>query len=86
MIQSNGWKAYGVEASEIAAACGIGGSGYPLANTAMVGAYAKATGLVHLESVLEAIRNNFPDDGGKNIRAAKESYEQTRAWIEERRS
>lgn len=79
LAQPNGWTTFGVAASSIAASLGIGSPAFPVANTAMVGAFAKATGFFRLEAVLEAIEETFPKDGDKNIRAAKEAYEKTRS-------
>lgn len=50
----------------------------PITNTAMLGAVAKATGLVKLESVCEAIRSYFPPRlVEKNIEAARVAHERT---------
>lgn len=50
----------------------------PITNTAMLGAFAKATGLVRMESVKESIKNNFPPRlADPNIRAAELAYERT---------
>jgi len=52
--------------------------GTPITNTAMLGAFAKATKLVSLESVVKAIEGYF---GGKlaekNVAAVKAAYERT---------
>ncbi len=52
--------------------------GLPITNTAILGAVAKATGLVKLESVQEAIKEVFSGSlGEKNAKAAEEAYNNT---------
>ena len=54
--------------------------GVPITNTAVLGAFAKATGLVTLESLIEVIKRYFSSKlAKKNISAIKAAYEQTRA-------
>ena len=51
-------------------------AGLPVVNTAIVGAYAKATGEVKLSSVLKAIKQTWAGGAGeKNARAAELAYE-----------
>jgi pyruvate ferredoxin oxidoreductase gamma subunit len=53
--------------------------GRPIVNTVMLGAFAKATKLVSLKSLLEALGERF--EGGlrdKNVQAIKRAYEETR--------
>lgn len=50
--------------------------GLPIVNTALLGAFAGATGLIRLESVNKAIRERFPGKvGEKNIAAVKKAFE-----------
>jgi 2-oxoacid:acceptor oxidoreductase gamma subunit (pyruvate/2-ketoisovalerate family) len=50
----------------------------PITNTAMLGAVARATNLVRLESVCEAVRSYFPEKlADKNIQAIRVAYEKT---------
>ncbi|WP_456367299.1 pyruvate/ketoisovalerate ferredoxin oxidoreductase subunit gamma [Thermococcus sp.] len=52
--------------------------GLPITNTAILGAVAKATGLVNLESVQEAIKETFSGNlGEKNAKAAEEAFNKT---------
>ncbi len=52
--------------------------GAPFVNTPMLGAFAKATGEVSLDSILTAIKEKMPEKiAGKNIDAAKKVYEVT---------
>lgn len=53
--------------------------GRPIVNTAMLGAFIKATGIVPLESVKEAIKERFPAPlAEKNIKAIEECYNGTK--------
>lgn len=54
--------------------------GAPITNTAMLGAFARATGAVSLDSVVRAIQEYFPPRlVEKNVGAVKVAYERTRA-------
>jgi len=67
-------KVYMVHASKIATEV----LGKPIVNTAMLGAFAKATKLVSLESILEAIRERFSGElAEKNAKAIKRAYDET---------
>ncbi len=51
-------------------------AGLPVVNTTMLGAFAKATGLVKLETVQDVIREKWPGKAGeKNAIGAAEAYE-----------
>ena len=53
--------------------------GVPIVNSAMMGAFVRATGLVSLGSILEVIRERFKGDlGEKNARVASMAYEETK--------
>jgi len=58
--------------------------GRPLYNTPMLGAFVKASGLVKLESVLEAIKDRFAAMGeeivNKNKEAVKRAYEEVKPY------
>ena len=50
--------------------------GVPIVNTALLGAFAGATGQIRLESVSKAIRGRFPGKiGEKNVEAVKRAFE-----------
>lgn len=52
--------------------------GTPIANTALLGAFAGVTGRLRLESVQEAITEEFPADiGEQNAAAASAAYQET---------
>ncbi|PYB68362.1 MULTISPECIES: 2-oxoacid:acceptor oxidoreductase family protein [unclassified Thermoplasma] len=64
-----------VDAVSIAVKHGLGSRANPVINTSMLGAFAKVTGLVSLESVLEATRTNVPGKIKENMDAVREAYD-----------
>lgn len=66
-----------VDATGIALKYRLGSRSSPIINTAILGAFAKATGLVRIESVLKAILEDIPIKPELNSQAAKEAYENT---------
>jgi len=70
-----------VDATSIAFKHGILSSGMPVSNTSILGAIAKASGLVSMRSVDEAIRKAFSKkDVEKNLAAAREAYDTTKLY------
>lgn len=63
-----------VDATAIALKYGIGHKTSPIVNTAILGAFAKVSELVGLDSVLAAIRKNISTKTEENVEAAKEAY------------
>jgi len=63
-----------VGASGIAIRHGLGSKSSPIVSTVILGAFAKATGIVNLSVVLEAIRENVPVSIQENLAGAKEAY------------
>ncbi len=64
-----------VNASKIALDHKLGSMTQPIVNTAILGAFAKITGLVSIESVIEAIVGDIPVKPEENAAAAREAYE-----------
>jgi len=65
-------KAFLVPANEIA----MKTIGRPLGNTALIGAYAAATGEIKLETVIEVVKSRFSGKAQEgNIQAVKQGYE-----------
>lgn len=62
-----------VDANAIATRHGIGSKTQPIVNTAMAGAFARATGLVSLDAVCAAIRGEVPVKADENVAAAREA-------------
>jgi 2-oxoacid:acceptor oxidoreductase gamma subunit (pyruvate/2-ketoisovalerate family) len=69
-----------VDASAIARRLGLGSRTQPIVNTAILGAYARFSGAVGLESAEEAIRLEMADRAAPNLAAAREAAESLR-WI-----
>jgi len=71
-----------VDATSIALKLQLLVAGLPVLNTPMLGAFAKATGEVKLESVIEAIKEAWPGAAGeKNAKAATLAYERlVKGW------
>lgn len=71
-----GWKVATVDATGIALELNLLVAGLPVVNTAIVGAFAKATGEVKLQSVIKAIKETWTGSAGeKNARATELAYE-----------
>ncbi len=68
-------EVFTVDCSSIAIKYGLGTKAAPIVNTAILGAVARATGLVKLESIVEAIKEKIPSRKEENASAAKETYE-----------
>jgi len=66
-----------VDASAIAVRHGLGSASQPVVNTAILGAFARSTGVVGLDDVLDAIGHTVPVRVEENKAAATEAYEQT---------
>lgn len=67
-------KVYTVDCSSIALKHGLGSKAAPIVNTAILGAVAKATGLVKIESLTKAIKEKLPLKKEENAEAAKETF------------
>lgn len=68
-----------VDANRIAVEHHLGSPANPLINTAILGAFARITGLVGLESLLEAVREEVPLQKEANVAATEEAYEEAQA-------
>lgn len=64
-----------VDASGIALAHGLGSAAQPVVNTAILGAFVRATGIVALDDLLTAIDHEVPVKAAENREAATEAYE-----------
>jgi 2-oxoacid:acceptor oxidoreductase gamma subunit (pyruvate/2-ketoisovalerate family) len=58
-------------------ATGLGSKEAPIVNTAILGAFAKASGVVKIESIVQSILESAPAKKKENAEAAKEAYENT---------
>ena len=66
-----------VDASKIALSHRLGTAAQPVVNTAILGAFVRATGIVTLDDLLTAIEHEVPAKAEENRAAAIEAYEQT---------
>ncbi len=64
-----------VDAGGIALRHGLGHPSQPIVNTAILGAFAAATGLVTLDAVRQAIRQGVPARVDANVAAAAEAFD-----------
>jgi 2-oxoisovalerate/pyruvate ferredoxin oxidoreductase gamma subunit len=67
-----------VDAGHVAAKHGLGSATSPIVNTAILGAVARATGAVGIETVCKAIRDTVRSKSAANAEACLEAYQLTR--------
>lgn len=65
-----------VDASKIAVELALGSRTAPIVNTAILGAFARATGLVKLDSVMESIEEEVPLKPKDNALAARRAFDE----------
>jgi 2-oxoacid:acceptor oxidoreductase gamma subunit (pyruvate/2-ketoisovalerate family) len=70
-----------IDASGIAVRHGLGSEAQPVVNTAILGAFVRATGIVDIDHLLDAIEKEVPIRAAENRAAATEAYEQVRMTI-----
>lgn len=78
LMHQNSFRVAYVDASRIALKHNLGTRTHPIANTPMIGAFAKIMGKPPLEAILSAIREDVPGKVEDNIRAAQEAYREVR--------
>jgi 2-oxoacid:acceptor oxidoreductase gamma subunit (pyruvate/2-ketoisovalerate family) len=77
----NGWRVATVDATGIALELNLLVAGLPVVNTSILGAFAKATGEVKLESILKAVNETWSGAAGeRNARATELAYERLKKW------
>ena len=67
-----------VDAGGIARRHNLGSRTEPIVNTAILGAFAKLTGVIGIDALAETIRESVPGKGKENEAAAREAYENVR--------
>jgi len=67
-----------VDGSQIAVSLGLGSQVSPVVNTAMLGAFAKATGLIQIDSIMKGIREEISQNAEANMRAAMKTFQEVR--------
>jgi len=78
--QLDGIKASYVDATGIALEYGLGSKAQPLVNTAMLGAFAKISGDLKLDNLLQAVKDNVPQKTDMNIKAVIKAYESAASY------
>ena len=68
-------QVFTADCSAIAVKYRLGSKESPIVNTAILGAVAKATGIVSIDSICKAIENKIPIKKEENAQAARETYE-----------
>jgi len=80
---SNGYQIATADADRVAEEIELRASGVIMVNTAMLGAIARATGLISLDDIDKALAKTFsPKAAKKNMEAARLTYECTRCSFE----
>ena len=74
----DGFNIFTCDATSIAVKYGLGAKTLPIVNTAMLGAFSKATGLVKLESIIDVIPQKVPVKTEDNINVVREAYSAVR--------
>jgi 2-oxoisovalerate ferredoxin oxidoreductase gamma subunit len=75
------WRVATVDATGIALELNLLVAGLPVVNTSILGAFAKATEVIKLESVLRAVRETWSGAvGEKNSKATELAYERLTRW------
>ena len=70
-----GFQVATVDASQIALRHGLGSAAQPVVNTAILGAFVRATGIVTLDDLLAAIAHEVPNKVEENQVAASEAHD-----------
>ena len=69
------FKVAAVDAGGIAIKHKLGSRTEPIVNTAILGAFARLTGIIGIEALAEAIKESVPGKGKENEAAAREAYD-----------
>jgi 2-oxoacid:acceptor oxidoreductase gamma subunit (pyruvate/2-ketoisovalerate family) len=64
-----------VRATDIAIKHKLGSKAAPIVNSSLLGAFAKASGVVGLDSLIEAVKKNVPVRVEENAAAAREAFD-----------
>ena len=64
-----------IDATAIALAHGLGSKAMPIVNTAVLGALARASGIVSMDSVSRAVERFVPAKRAENVAAAADAYD-----------
>jgi 2-oxoacid:acceptor oxidoreductase gamma subunit (pyruvate/2-ketoisovalerate family) len=64
-----------ITATDIAIKHKLGSKAAPIVNSSLLGAFAKASGVVGIDALIEAVKNNVPVRVEENAAAAKEAFD-----------
>lgn len=73
-----GFRTATVDATSLAIENGLGSRTNPIVSTAILGAFSKATGLVGIDSIALAIREEVPGKRDENVKAAREAFNEVK--------
>jgi 2-oxoacid:acceptor oxidoreductase gamma subunit (pyruvate/2-ketoisovalerate family) len=71
------YRVASVDATSIALRNGLGDPSHPIVNTAILGAFAKISNLVSLQSIKNATSDTVPSRKKENVNAIQEAFEET---------
>jgi len=74
----SGFRVATVDANAIAVKYRLGSRTAPIVNTAILGAFARVTGIVSLDAVSKAVREAVPSKKDDNVAATREAFEAVR--------
>ena len=66
-----------VDATEIAINNRLGTRNAPIVNTAILGALARVSGIINIDSIVTSVRDKSPAKKEENAQAAREAYDKT---------
>ncbi|HVP77063.1 MAG TPA: 2-oxoacid:acceptor oxidoreductase family protein [Thermodesulfobacteriota bacterium] len=73
-----GFRTATVDATSIAIENGLGSRTNPIVSTAILGSFCKVTGLVGIDSVALAIREEVPGKKNENVKAARKAFNEVK--------
>jgi len=77
LVEAGKYRVGYVDATSIAVRNGLGDPSHPIVNTAILGAFAKVSNLVSLQSIKNATSDTVPSKKKENVNAIQEAYEET---------
>ena len=77
LVEEGKYRVGYVDATSIALRNGLGDPSHPIVNTAILGAFAKVSNLVSLQSIKNATSDTVPSKKKENVNAIQEAYEET---------
>jgi len=69
------YKVSYIDAAGIALEFGLGSEAQPIVNTAILGAFAKVSGDLKIDNMLDAVKENVPIKAEQNMQAVKKAFD-----------